>query len=393
MQLITVFLVKEFAMPRKTSSTDLKRTILYYPTINIPSNDWLKNAVLYWDEVSSIVPYDWRHDPTITISQDIDLLEHEGLFRPIHPGQLMDSRQAWHAVQDMTEEFIATVNSEHFKNILKRRKLSLSRIHHEKITKSKLTGKGARLHLDKTNDRIIDFLEQKKLAMRDKNSWQWFRVEGTTALLYMSLLAKYIAATDKQHTVVGTDLRIYEKLNFQQVAQGEGISVVNCNFKGLIPSPARTASMNDIIKFKRKRHDNLIANRRFLLDVQTKLSAATSNDEVKGILVSAQEDLKKGLKDMKAVFKDSKINMVVKSLKSILNIRSSTAITGGAVFLNEKFEVTGLPAWVKASAIAAAGIIDVTSGYLEARNQRREYKRNSPFSYLYHAQRAIITAQ
>lgn len=63
------------------------------------------------------------------------------------------------------------------------------------------------------------------------------------------------------------------------------------------------------------------------------------------------------------------------------------------MFLNEKFEVTGLPTWVKASAIAAAGIIDVTSGYLEARNQRREYERNSPFSYLYHAQRAKIIAK
>lgn len=161
-------------MPSKSSSSELKRTILYYPTINIPSNEWLRNAVLYWDEVSSIVPYDWRQDPTIAVSQDIDLLEGEGLFRPIHPGQLMDSRQAWQAVQDMTDEFIATVDSEHFKNILQRRKFNLSRIHHEKITKATLTNKGARLHLDKTNDRIINFLEQKKLVMRNKNSGNGF---------------------------------------------------------------------------------------------------------------------------------------------------------------------------------------------------------------------------
>ena len=216
------------------------------------------------------------------------------------------------------------------------------------------------------------------------------RVEGTTALLYMSLLAKYIAATDQQHTIVGTDLRIYEKLNFQQSVKGDGISVVNCNFRGLIPSPARTASISDIIKFKRKRHDNLIAFRKFLLDFQSQLSAASSNEQLRGILISAQEDLKKGLKDMKAVFKDSNIDMVVKSLKSILNVQSSTAITGTGFLLNEKYEVAGLPTWIKASGIAAAGIIDVTSAFLEARNQRREYERNSPFSYLYHAQRARI---
>lgn len=377
-------------MPRKTSSNQLKRTILYYPTINIPSNDWLKNAVLYWDEVSSIVPHDWRRDPTITISKDIDLLAHEGLFRPIHPGQLMENEHAWQAVQDMTEEFISIVKSQNFENILNKRKSSLSRVHHEKITKSKLTGKGTPLHLDKTNFEIVDFLEQKKLAIRSKNSWQWVRVEGTTALLYMSLLAKYIAATDQQHTIVGTDLRIYEKLNFQQSVKGDGISVVNCNFRGLIPSPARTASISDIIKFKRKRHDNLIAFRKFLLDFQSQLSAASSNEQLRGILISAQEDLKKGLKDMKAVFKDSNIDMVVKSLKSILNVQSSTAITGTGFLLNEKYEVAGLPTWIKASGIAAAGIIDVTSAFLEARNQRREYERNSPFSYLYHAQRARI---
>ncbi|PZR02607.1 MAG: hypothetical protein DI539_27510, partial [Flavobacterium psychrophilum] len=324
-------------MSRKPSSTELKRTILYYPTINIPSQDWLKNAVLYWDEVSSIVPHDWRHDKTISVSGDIDLLQGEGLFRPIHPDQLLQNRGSWQAVHDMTDEFKSTVKSEHFKSILDRRRFSLSRIHNEKISKSNLIGKGARLHLDKTNYEIAEFLKRKKLAIQNNDNWQWFLVESTTALLYMSLLAKYIAATDRQHTVVGTDLRIYEKLNFQQSQRGEGINVINCNFKGLIPSPARGTSMNDIVKFKRKRQDNLIAFRRFLLDVQSKLSAATSNAEVKSILVSAQEDLKKGLKDMKAVFKDSKIDMVIKSLKSILNVQSSTVITGGAMFLNEKF--------------------------------------------------------
>ena len=35
----------------------MAQTILYYPTINIQDGTWLRNAILYWDEVSSIVPY------------------------------------------------------------------------------------------------------------------------------------------------------------------------------------------------------------------------------------------------------------------------------------------------------------------------------------------------
>ena len=34
----------------------MAQTILYYPTINIQDGSWLRNAILYWDEVSSIVP-------------------------------------------------------------------------------------------------------------------------------------------------------------------------------------------------------------------------------------------------------------------------------------------------------------------------------------------------
>lgn len=29
---------------------------LYYPTIDILNEDWLKTAVLFWDEINTIVP-------------------------------------------------------------------------------------------------------------------------------------------------------------------------------------------------------------------------------------------------------------------------------------------------------------------------------------------------
>ena len=33
----------------------MAQTILYYPTIDIQDGAWLRNAILYWDEVPSIV--------------------------------------------------------------------------------------------------------------------------------------------------------------------------------------------------------------------------------------------------------------------------------------------------------------------------------------------------
>jgi hypothetical protein len=37
-------------------SPGIKRAILYYPTITLPPGGWLRQAILYWDQVGSIVP-------------------------------------------------------------------------------------------------------------------------------------------------------------------------------------------------------------------------------------------------------------------------------------------------------------------------------------------------
>ena len=90
------------------------------------------------------------------------------------------------------------------------------------------------------------------------------------------------------------------------------------------------------------------------------------------------------------VFKDSKIDLIFKSLKSLFNYKSSTLVTGAALLLNDKFKVAGLPDWVSGIAIATAGVIDVGTIYIDARNKLRAEDRKSAFAYLYHAQRKGI---
>jgi hypothetical protein len=63
----------------------IKRTILYYPTISVPTGNWLRQAILYWDEVSSIVPKSWDEKLLIAYTQDIQYLKSEGEFRSIDP--------------------------------------------------------------------------------------------------------------------------------------------------------------------------------------------------------------------------------------------------------------------------------------------------------------------
>ena len=58
----------------------MAKQILYYPTIEIPDVAWLKNALLYWDEVSTIVP-----SRNFQLYGNIAMLSEYGFYKPIFP--------------------------------------------------------------------------------------------------------------------------------------------------------------------------------------------------------------------------------------------------------------------------------------------------------------------
>lgn len=49
---------------------------LYYPTIDIPEEGWLKSAILYWDEIQTIVPSSFQNPYSNRTTQS--LADHAG---------------------------------------------------------------------------------------------------------------------------------------------------------------------------------------------------------------------------------------------------------------------------------------------------------------------------
>jgi hypothetical protein len=100
------------------------RTILYYPTINIPSNSWLRHSLLYWDEISSIIPQSGNNKYLHHLSSDIHYLIDEGQFRAMRPEDLISKTSNWEVLQQFQEEFRLIVQSKAFKQFLERKKIS-----------------------------------------------------------------------------------------------------------------------------------------------------------------------------------------------------------------------------------------------------------------------------
>lgn len=328
----------------------MPHTILYYPNIAIPTKNWLRRVILYWDEVGSIVPqgYDYAKHP------EVEFLISEGVYRPFDPTNLFSN---WELLQDLNNELLAVMISPRFRQQVSQKK---SRLHRSKI------------HTLKLPDEVREILIQEQLVERPNGYSDWYLFETTTAKLYMSLLAKYLAYADGKNTFPGTDSPTYQGLSYystDNVSPG-----LNVDFFNILPVPREDVSFADILAFKEKRKTELDRFRNILSQTQKTIIHAQSQQEFNDSLSGMESRLKQGLSELEATLKDSKI------LYWMGNVSSLALTTGAGAFL-------GLP-----PELAVAGTIGLKITEVSIRSYlgKRGILRNSELSYLYHAQKAEI---
>ena len=249
----------------------MKSSILYYPTIDVPPGNWLRQALMYWDEVTSIVPQKWDETELISYTPDIEYLLAEEEFRPIRPENLV--HHDYKEVVDLANEFKSIFKSNTFQKSLppKGDRLCISKIHRDKISYE-----------------LLDFLTEEQVAVNDQNT-DWILFEQTCALLYMSLLAKYLAAIDANLTVTGTDRVEYKNLIFQIDQSSQGVSCIDARFINTLPIPRNDVALSDLISFKRKRKDELLKFRLKMQEFQNKLSEVTEPNEIKAEIIKFKD--------------------------------------------------------------------------------------------------------
>src|SRR3990172_6549477 len=69
----------------------MRTKALYFPYINLPENDWLYIMLLYWDQISSIVPSDYVYDRR-RLSPHMSLIMEKGLVDFIEPQKFIENK-------------------------------------------------------------------------------------------------------------------------------------------------------------------------------------------------------------------------------------------------------------------------------------------------------------
>ena len=158
---------------------------LYYPFIEIPSEVWIKTAVLYWDTLSTIVPRSIRPYKS-GISKD---LSDAGVLKALIVDPDMPE------LDEIADDVIRYIHTEEGQRaLLIPRGASGDRIHDDKFSRRLLReiDRGAYIHVEKfASELLYDMRHVFRKSQRDA----WVRVPSTFASYYMTVLAFRLART------------------------------------------------------------------------------------------------------------------------------------------------------------------------------------------------------
>lgn len=261
----------------------MAQTILYYPQINIQDGAWLRNAILYWDEVSSIVPYRYYND----LSPELLYLNNIGVYNAVYPEDLFFSdfenefceavirrirfyeRQEYHSRSGIHGVVSPTLyRNNRIQNGI-RNDNTYERFFHESI------------HYNKLPYTLYEFLNDKGYLYGHSKD-NWLEIDGQIAQIYMRTLAEYSIKCSDKDIVLGTDTtttrrEIYRYTRNKNVnTQCYQIDIVNC-----LPQPVPDTSFEDILYFKDRRKDELNEFRKKIRDFEQKVNHAQSSEEIK----------------------------------------------------------------------------------------------------------------
>lgn len=233
---------------------------LYYPSIDIANENWLKTAILYWDEINTIVPSSMGSPYQEGITQ---FLSDEGVIRPLYVNSDMD------IITNLTDDVLKYLNSNEGQQVLIQSG-NKTAVHPQKLPRESIHMMH-RIHPEKMAQEV---LYQLRSRLDDEG---WLQVNGTFANFYMTLLANRLCEhysiaplTDNVHVSKFSDLvrldnqiAIYNEWEYpwrhqgvrnrgSQLAQG---LLMNLSFNGI--RVADEVSIKDILNFKQQHQDEL----------------------------------------------------------------------------------------------------------------------------------------
>lgn len=349
---------------------------LYYPQVDITNEHWLKNAILFWDEIRTIVPFSNRNP---YLSHTTQFLQDEGILNPyiVNPDHKL--------VMDLGDDVVNFMGSSEASNLLFHRGGFKNQLHVDKLPREIIDINFSRIHPDKLSYLILNRME--RMFTEDG----WLLVESGFAMYYMTLLANRICEhetvallTDNQlssnlseavrldgyRDVRNGDIDFYSSVNrvrkTQSLAQG---LLVNLVIEGI--NVSNNTSINDLVNYKIKYKDELGRFRTNIARLTKEVPEDLTLKELKEYIYNIYTN------EFSPSFNDLKKSLHGAGIKwtadNFLKITMMSAVPTAAANL------LGLEI---PHAIIAAGSISLIASLVSYNMDKQEKLRSNPYSYL-----------
>jgi hypothetical protein len=247
--------------------------VLYFPSIRVPDTEWFTRALLYWDEVGTIVPAEYLNDPKFLRPYTAGLKDH-GLLKTIPPDQ-----SVWNLPQ-------------YYNGFL----FLLDSLRYDQLYPPSRTRKMARIHVDKTGYGLASELRERKLAsFNSGQEWDaWFEVEEHTANILMAYLATIIGQSQEPRLDPITDssqcLSAFTAMPMRNGGVGKNLEEIRTEVLAeLLPAPKGYIPPGALADFKGK-YKVLLGHFRREVEERLILASAIDNSELRAQSIAAIKD-------------------------------------------------------------------------------------------------------
>jgi hypothetical protein len=347
---------------------------LFYPTIDIRNEDWLKNAVLFWDEINTIVPSSIANPYQENTTQ---YLSDEGILKPMPVSPDIDF------IEELTSDTLNYLNTNEGFQLLTQGRGRNSIIHRDKLPRD--VSRLFDIHPEKFPYEIQHHLRR---SMTDEG---WFRVDSNFAIFYMTLLANKICEQksialltdnsltsnlsdlvrlDNQIAIKGRDYDFPRHMRNEKYIHLASGLLTNLIIKGIKVSKAST--LEDVVNFKKRHRDELGLFRTNIAKLTKDVAKDTTLEALKQQVEDIYNDeFLPSYNNFKNALDGSGIKWVSDNFMKV------SVISTGATALPMALLGLALP-----QALLAGAGVSIISSLISYNEDKKEKLRTNPYSYL-----------
>jgi hypothetical protein len=292
---------------------------LYYPHINLSNKNWVKHTLLFWDNISRIVPYSVQPSD----SEDIIKIKYESGFIKDYNPDRWDTSSAF---QDFAKELRPILESDrffhdrYFERERHRRNYDRDYRERRRFFSELVHSNGTYIHVEKMDPHLKDYFFDLGIAVPGEHEWKdWVKIDSEIGLLYMTYFAKSISKNKSLPIVTDVEKSFSTSLYFESAIHSDYRSQFEYKIGNLLIETAVPKSINDvpldkILEIRKKYNDERTAFFNEISNLSNSITEIDNESGLKDALNHHSKLIRKETKHLKNLYNAHKIETMNKFL-------------------------------------------------------------------------------